>query len=190
MAEQPDRVRLNFAETATQAFAFLTDVGFSQVEAAPTIVRYRRRDVGADICHGRRSYELGVEIGRGETRYSISELIRATDAEAAKRYRVYAATTQEGVIEGLGQLADLARQYGTRALQGDASFYAVLDKQRSSWAHGYALDVLAGQLRPKAEEAFRGDHYLEAVKLLERIQPVLTPVELKKLTIAKNRAQK
>jgi hypothetical protein len=189
MVEQPGRLHLNFAKIATQAFAFLTSVGFSQVEAAPTIVRYRRGDVGADVYHGRQSYELGFEVGRGETRYSMSELIRAADAEAAKRYRVYAATTQAGVIEGLRQLADLARQYGTRALQGDGNFYAALEKQRSSRAQEYALDVLASQLRPKAEEAFRHGSYLEAAKLLERIRPLLTLAELKKLAIAKGRAQ-
>lgn len=190
MAESPDRLHLNFAETATRAFAFLADTGFTQVEAEPTIVRYRRGDILVDVYHGRQSYELGFEIGRGGTRYSMSVLIRADDAEAAKRYRNYAATTQAGVAEGLAQLAALARQYGTRALQGDTEFFAMLEQRRKSWASEYALEVLAGQLRPKAEQAFRHGRFQEAAKLLERIRPLLAPAELKKLAIAKDRAQR
>jgi len=47
--------------------------------------------------------------------------------------------------------------------------------------------VLEGQLRPKADDAFRRGDYREAAELYERIQPRLTPAEKKKLSIARQR---
>jgi hypothetical protein len=185
-----DRTRFDFASTVTKIFGFLSDLGFSQLEASPTIVRYRRADLEVNIYHGRQSYELGFEVVRDKTKYSMSQLIRPTDAEAAGRYRRYAATTQETLIEGLIRLAELAKKYAERAMQGDAEFFAVLEDQRKAWGKAYALDVLEQQLRPKADEAFRLGRYQEAAELFERIEPRLSPAELKKLAIAKDRAKR
>jgi len=151
----PGRTRLNFADAVTRTFAFLSDFGFSQVEASPTIVRYRKDDIEADVYHGRKSYELGFEIGRDGVKYSMSELIRATDADAAKGYRNFAATTQRALTDGLAQLKGLIKQYGQRALNGDPEFFVMLENQHKTWGEEYALEVLELQLRPKADEAFR-----------------------------------
>jgi len=185
----PERTRLNFADAVTRTFAFLTDLGFLQVEASPTIVRYSKGGVEADVYHGRQSYELGFEIGLGGPKYSMSELIRATDPETARQYRNFVARTQSSLTEGLARLEALAKQYGEQAFLGDPEFFAGLESQRKSWAEGYALDVLEGQLRPKADEAFRRGNYQEAAELFERIRPRLTPAELKKLAVARERDQ-
>ena len=63
-----------------------------------------------------------------------------------------------------------------------------LRRQRESWSVDYALDVLAEQIRPQAEAAFRGRQYREAAKLYERIAKRLTPTELKKLGMARRRS--
>jgi hypothetical protein len=42
-------------------------------------------------------------------------------------------------------------------------------------------------LRPRADEAFRRGNYQEAAELYERIRPRLTPAELKKLAVARER---
>jgi hypothetical protein len=180
-----DRTRFDFANAVTKIFAFLSDLGFSQLEASLTIVRYRKGDLEVDVYHGRQSYELGFEVDRYGKKYSIGELIRATDAEAAARYRSFAATTQEGLIEGLVRLAEWAKRYAGRAIQDDPSFFALLEDQRMSWREAYALDVVEQQLRPKANEAFRLGNYQEAAELLERIVPRLSPAELKKLRYCK-----
>lgn len=184
-----ERVRLNFADAVTRRFAFLTDLGFLQAEASPTIVRYRKGDVEADVYHGRQSYELGFEIGHGGAKYSMSELIRTADPETATQYRNFVATTQNALFEGLTRLEGLAKQYCQRALQGDPEFFIALESQRKSWAEGYALEVLERQLRPRADEAFRRGNYREAAELYERIRSRLTPAELKKLAIARERDQ-
>lgn len=182
----PERERLNFATAATEAFGFVDRLGFTQVEALPTIVRYRKGDLEVDVYHGRRSYEIGFGIARRGVRYSIGELMRAKDPEAARRFRLWAARTESVLRDGLTQLAELASRYGDRAFQGDPELFAALDRQRESWGKEYELDVLEGQLRPEAHRAFRQGDYRKAAELYERILPRLTPVELKKLAFAKD----
>lgn len=183
-----ERTRLNFADAVTRTFVFLKDLGFLQVEASPTFVRYCRNDVEVIVYWGRQSYELGFEIGYAGKKYSIYRLIEATDPEAARRYRTFAATTQQGLTKGLSQLEELARRYGQRAFVGDPATFITLDKLGKAWAEGYALEVLEGQLRPKAEEAFRRRDYRKAAELFERFRPRLSPADLVKLNIAKKRA--
>ena len=42
-------MQLDFAEAASEAFAFLLDAGFVPVEATPRIVRYRKGELEADV---------------------------------------------------------------------------------------------------------------------------------------------
>jgi hypothetical protein len=184
-----ERARLNFANAVTERFGFVTDLGFSVTELSPTMVRYRKGNVELDVYHGRQSYELGFGVERDGVRYSLSDLIRTVDLEAGEQYRNFAATTQDGIVQGITQLVELVKRYAGPALRSDPEFFGALETQRKSWAEGYALDVLAGQLRPKADEAFRRGNYREASELYGRIQSLLTPAELKKLTLAKKRAQ-
>ena len=185
---ESSRTLLNFVNTAKGAFAFLADLGFSQVESSPTIVRYRRGDLEANVYHGRQSYELDFEIVRNRLRYSLAMLIRAVDSEAGRRYRNYTATTEGGLAEGLARLARLVKRYGESALQGDPKVYEALENQRRSWSEKYSLDVLEDQVRPRAVEAFRLGNYKEAAELFEQIQARLTPAELKKLAFARRNA--
>src|SRR5688500_11624202 len=96
----PMRTRLNFTDAAIDRFAFLKELGFSEAESLSTIVRYRKGDVEVDVYHGRQSFELGLGVAHRETRYSLSELIRASDPDAADRYRNFVATTPKGIAEG------------------------------------------------------------------------------------------
>jgi hypothetical protein len=170
-------------------FSFLGDYGFAEVESLPTIVRYRKGDLEADVYHGRKSFEVGFGLACKNTRYSLSDLIRVTDQAAAEQYRNETATTPEGIIKSLARLQELVSQFGERALQGDAEYLSALEDQRKSWAETYALDVLAEQLRPKAEAAFRDGDYRQAASLYEKIRARLSSVELKKLALARERAE-
>jgi hypothetical protein len=185
----PERTRLNFANAVTEAFSFLGDLGFAVAEALPTLVRYRKGEIEARLYHGRRSFEVGFEIVRDGERYSISELIRAADRVEGEQYRDWTATTQQGIAEALGRLKELVSRYGERALQGDPGMFETLTKLRQEWMENYSLDVLASQLRPKADAAFRSGDYREAAALYEKILPRLSPSELKKLALAKERAE-
>jgi hypothetical protein len=182
------RTRLNFADAVSRNFAFLGQLGFSEVESLPTLVRYRKDSLEVVIYHGRQSFEIGFELSYAETRYSMSELIRAADVEEAEKYRNYAAKTPQSIAEGLARLQRLVKQYGERALRGDSTFFSMIDEQRRKWAKGYELEVLAEQLRPKADAAFRSGNYRQAADLYEKILSRLSAAELKKLALARRRA--
>ena len=96
---------LHFEATARQAFSFLSDLGFSEVESSPTVVRFRKDAIEVEICHGLQSYEIGVGISRLGVRYGLSAIIRTHDPDAADRYRYAAATTAQAVATGLGQVS-------------------------------------------------------------------------------------
>lgn len=181
------RQRLNFACAVEREFAFLGDRGFQVSEQAPTIVRFRKGDLIATVYHGRRSYELGFEIGHGDEHFSIESLIRVVAPAEAADYRNPVATKSSEFLKGIHRLADLVRRYGQRALEDDNEAFAELRDKRRVWSEAYALDVLAEQTRPKAEAAFREGKYREAAALYEKIAPRLGPAELKKLAVARKR---
>lgn len=183
-----ERSCLNFADAVRKRFAFLSDHGFTEVKSSATIVRYRMNDLEIDVYHGRQSFEVGFGVAYQGKRYSLSELLRAADAAAAEQYRNKSATTSDELAGALARLQELVRRYGERALRCDAEYFSILEKQRKSWAEGYALDVLEGQLRPKADAAFRNGDYRRAAELYEQIRARLSAVELKKLALARVRA--
>ncbi len=182
-----DRSTLNFEEKTRKAFAFLGDLGFSEIEALPTLVRYQNGSVEVDVYHGRQSYEIGMGITAFGTRYPISAIIRAADPEAFKRFHYTVATVSESVVDGLEELGLLMKRYGREALEGDLQFFSTLEKQQKLWTEEYALDVLTRQLRPQADEAFHRKDYSTAAELYSRIRERLSPAELKKLNLSEER---
>jgi hypothetical protein len=186
--DAPDRTPLHFEWNVQQSFLFLADLGFREVEATPTLVRYRNGDVEVDVYHGRKSYEVGGGVTFAGIRYAMSEILRARDPAVGKDYRNAVATTPEGVAAGLKELSALLQRCGASALRGDPAFFSMLERQRKQWSQDYALDVLVGQLRPQAEEAFRRGDYSKAAQLYGRIRERLSPAEVKKLTLAEERS--
>jgi len=184
-----ERADLHFERKVRGAFLFLEEMGFIEVEAAPTLVRYQKGDVEVDVYYGRQSYEVGAGVTAFGVRYAMSEIIRTADPAAAKTYRHAVATTPDGIAEGLEELGSLMRRYGADALNGDRQFFSILAKQREQWSEDYALDVLADQLRPRAEEAFRRGDYVMAAELYARIKGRLTQAEVKKLAVAQSRSR-
>jgi len=72
-----------------------TPKSYVEVEALPTLARYRKDNVEVDVYHGRQSYEIGGGVTVFGSRYAMSEIVRATDPEAATNYRGAVATTAE-----------------------------------------------------------------------------------------------
>lgn len=186
-AYEVERTNLNFANFVKEKFAFLLDLGFAEVESLPTMVLYRKGDIEVDVYHGRRSYEIGFGITREGVRYSLPEFMRVTDPEFEKQYRYPAARTQDVLVECITKTAELVKRYSIRALQGDPEFFLALEGNRKLWMEEYGLKILAGQLRSLAHEAFRLGKYREAAELYKRIEPCLSPAEIKKLAIAEDR---
>lgn len=178
---------MNFAHVVDECFGFLLTAGFERAEVVPTRVSYRRGDVEFRVYHGRKSFEIGVEFGRIGEKYSLPELLRMADPRLAESYRNPIATTPGDVLIGVGSVAGLVRQYGKRALEGDAEIFDELSRRRTAWSESYALDVLAEQIRPKAEAAFRDGRYKDAAELYERIYVRLSSLERRKLAAARER---
>ena len=187
ISPEQERLALNFSNLARERFNFLNDFGFVEIESSSTIVRYQKGDIELDVYHGRQSYEVSVGISNNGVRFSIADFIRVIDPETAEKYRDPAATTQDFLAKCLLKLEELVKQYCKQALQGDQDIFEELNIQRKVGVDRYALEVLAGQLRPKASEAFRLGRYKEAAELYRRIRPLLSPAEIKKLTIAEER---
>lgn len=182
-----NRTSLDFERLARNDFAFLNALGFSEVEVSPTLIRYVKGDIELDVYHGRQSYEISAGVCYFGTRYSLEEIIRATDPETAKLYRNFSATTPKGVAVGLEQLSSLMKRYAQAALLGDPQFLSALEAQRKIWSENYALDVLAQQLRPQADKAFQKGDYTTAAELYARIKARLSPAESKRLALAEER---
>ncbi|MFZ2405695.1 MAG: hypothetical protein WAW41_11195 [Methylobacter sp.] len=179
-----DRSNLKFEEKVRKNFTFLKDLGFSEVEALPTLMRYRNDDIEVDVYHGRQSYEIGAGVTAFGNRYELSEIIRVSDAEVAKQFRRFSSTTPGGLAQGLEKLSALMNHYARAALGGDQQFFSVLEKQRKLWSEEFALDVLAKKLRPQANEAFRHGDYSTAADLYSRILDRLSPAEIEKMNFA------
>ena len=187
--DTPDRSSLGFAESVKKAFKFICDLGFSEVETSSTLVRYQKNDVEVDIYHGRQSYEIGAGVTAFGVRYTVSEIIRHADPEFAKKYRYASTSTSEGVAVAVKELSLTMERYCCLALEGDERLFSALESERKLWTEDYALDVLVGQLRPKADDAFRKKDYSKAAELYSRIREKLTPAEIKKLNIAEERSK-
>ncbi|WP_417823543.1 hypothetical protein [Thalassospira lucentensis] len=87
MTNTPNRAHLHFADEARKAFSFLRNIGFIEVEALPTLIRYRKDSTEVDVYHGRQSYQIGCDVTSFGTRYAISEIIRANDPGTGKHFR-------------------------------------------------------------------------------------------------------
>lgn len=169
---------------------FLAHAGFVETEAAPTLVRFVRGDVEVDVFHGRKSYEIDAGVTFKGTRFSLSEIVRVTNPLVVEGYRSAVATSPDSIAASLAKLSAMLRQYGGSALCGDRTFFSKLKEQRVKWSEDYAIEVLAEQLRPKAEDAFRRGDYAAAAELYLRIRHCLSQAEIAKLTIASKRIEK
>jgi len=178
---------VTFAQSVQGAFAFLIKAGFEVVEKAPTRVSFRRGALDCNIYLGRHSHELGFQCGIGEDRYSMSEILRVADPSIAKEYRNAVVTDASALSTAVLRLARLVKLYCAPALEDERRFLDMLRDQRRTWSKEYALDVLAEQVRPKAEAAFRRGEYGEAFELYKKITSRLTASERKKLEIARKR---
>lgn len=189
IGQSQGRNRLNFSFLVKEKFAFLEGLGFQEAGVEDTLITYRKGDTEVDIYHGRQSYEIGFGVTYRNTRFSLGEIIRAEDPVAAERYRSFATTTQEHLIQGLGQLVVLVKRYCVQALREEQKFFIELERRRKLWREEYALDVLERQLRPKAAEAFQQGNFATAVELYEQIASRLSPAESKKLDFARARSE-
>ncbi|MYD99128.1 MAG: hypothetical protein F4X98_17310 [Gammaproteobacteria bacterium] len=182
-----ERAGLDFENIVRERFSFLSEFGFSEVEAGPTIIRYRKGRLGVNVYHGRRSYEIGVELVRGRECFSIELAIGVVDRDAYRKYRVPAARTKSAIIVSVERQACVVRTYAEPALRGKRKFFRQLESFGEANARRLAVDSFVAQVRPKAAEAFRERRYADAVTLYESMCDHLTVAESAKLKSARRR---
>ena len=186
---RPDeRARLDFENIVRKQFSFLAEFGFSEVEAGPSLVRYCKGRLGLDVYHGRRSYEIGVELLRGRECFSVGLAVGVVDPDAYRKYRLPAATTKSALVVSVEKQACIVRRYAEPALRGNRRFFRQLRDLGEENARQLAIDSLVFQVRPKAAEAFRERRFADAVGLYERIGDHLTVAERAKLKAARRRS--
>lgn len=95
------------------AFAFLESAGFSESEQGPTIVRFKRGELECNVYVGRRSGELGFQIGHDHEQFSMSALIRLRDPTLADKYRNLVPADLSELQTGIEKLAALVREFVT-----------------------------------------------------------------------------
>jgi hypothetical protein len=191
----PERQSLRLAETVEENFSFLAAHGLKRVQSGPTFVRFESRRAYVNVYHGRRSFELGLEVGPIEAKgveeapFSMSEIVRLLEPEKADGHRNFATHTADGVHEGVRRLASLFRGYVEAGLLSDPGLFGRLERQRAAWSQSFARNVNLTQARRKLDAAWHARDYAKVVEPLEPLRADLTPSELKKLALAKKRLQ-
>jgi hypothetical protein len=170
-------------------FVYLSEQGFVAEEILPTDLRFRRDDVEITIYWDPRSFEIDLAIGKGPERYSMSEILRATDPDAAEKYRSWSAGTPDSLVSGVTALANLFALYGKSAIAGGESYFSELKRKRREWSIAYSAEVMAAGVRREADEAFRSGSYREAAALYRQFEAALTPSEKGKLEFALRKAR-
>lgn len=188
-----DRPILRFAEEIKDRFSFLEPLGFRQICSAATFMRLESPSIGINIFHGRRSFEIGLEIystlAPTET-YAIPEIVRLVDKGEGDQYKYYAAHTMQGVAEGVGKLAEHFQRCTAAGILSDNQLFARLKQQRQELITRYALEVELRQARRNSEIAWCKKDYAAFVEALKPLRESLTPTELRKLEYAEKQCGK
>lgn len=182
-----DRSLLRFAEEVKDHFSILETLGFRCTRSELTFVRFESPWMRIHVYHGRRSFEIGLEIESALSptdAYSISEILRLVDPKQAEHYRNYATHTAQGVAKGVRQLAELFQRCIAAGYLDDNQLFSRLKVQREELGKQYALETQLVQARRKAEAAWRAKDYAAVVKALKPLRAALTATEIGKLEFA------
>jgi hypothetical protein len=169
----------------SQRLLFLPrNLGLHCVRSEATFVRFESPRASINVYHGRRSFEIGLEIESPTDAYSFSEILRLVNQEQGEQYRNYATHTVQGVADGIGKLAKLFQGCIAAGILNDKQLFARLKIQREELARDYALETRLKQARRKAETAWHKKDYAAVVKALEPLRASLTATEVGKLGFA------
>ena len=183
------RICFQFAEKVEEHFSFLKSLGFECVSTEATLVRFESPRANINVYHGRRSFEIGLELEiacEDSNSFSFFEVYRLFDQEQAEQYRNYATRTTIGVAEGVRRLGQLFRKCVDEGLFDDDKVVLQLTKQRDHLRERYALETELLQTRRKAEKAWKEKDFVKLVEVLTPYYSHLTQVEKKKVKYAKS----
>lgn len=186
-----NRHSLSFAESVKNAFSFLADNhGFRAAEAGATFVRYESNKMFINIYHGRRSYEVGVEVGplsdAEANRYGLPDVLGALLGGGRPENAYYfQASDREGVRRCVEAVASLVERYYGEMLEGDPLVLKRVEAFTSERNDEYTRKVVQQPTRDSAERAWQEKDYPTVAQLYGSIRSDLTPVEQKRMEYAK-----
>lgn len=174
-----------FIQLVGRHFGFLQrEYGFEVAEIQDTRIQFNSKELYAAVYIGRKSYEVGFELGRrgtDERAFSLHEILGAS----FERDHTYFASSQEQLEQALESIARLVKTYGTKFLSGGEIELLELEGYRQQ----NSLEAMERQyyspIREKASEAWKNHNYEEVIRNLESIREVLTKLEEKQLDYAK-----
>jgi hypothetical protein len=190
--EDFSRSQLCFASEALSNFRFLIDdYDFTCTSVDTTLVRYESEFIFVHIYHGRRSYELNVEIGKLETSpdiqengYTIGEIMDLFEVRSNLKFTFFQASNKTQVQRLLQKLAEYVQMYAKPILEGDYEIFKKLQILRQKKSDAFIKDMNLTKSREIAEIAWKEKNYSKVIEIYESIKGDLSSIESKKLSYA------
>jgi hypothetical protein len=200
----------SFVQMAVQYFGFLErDYGFRRNPNPEVrsfdhfigrghgwIVRWESDAVFLEVQfdYGR-SYEVDVVVGQTRVLYSGRELafgvgeIARVAGLSWEPGRVFVARTEGALHRVFDELASVLKTAGAGALRNDPDTYSALLQQLNRESAAYTKDLILGQMRGQAQQAWERREFHEAVRVYAEHLEDLTALERRKYDYALRRTQ-
>lgn len=184
-------IRLGFEEAVLAEFAFLVrEFGFRLAHSDPSLVRLESPNgVGVEVWLERGSFEISADLLRlrptSSERFTTWEIARLAGAPGVTAASWLQASNRQAVAEGVAQLSELLRTYGSEALNGDERTLQGLRALQLSESDRFLAEGRATRARSALGKAWADRNYPRVVELLEGIADQLSPAEYRKLTYAR-----
>jgi hypothetical protein len=188
--ERAMRSELGFVDSVRAAFRFLVeDYGFRLARSEdPTFVRYESDTMFLNVYHGRRSYELNVEVGfiadPFQRAYRLADVLGAILGSDHKGRTYFQASGREAVFRCVQGMAELVSQHYGAVLRGDARALGRIAAHTSETSRGHTRAVVQRPVREAAERAWHAKNYVKVEELYKSIRDSLTVVERRRLEYA------
>jgi hypothetical protein len=133
-----------------------------------------------------RSYELGVEIGKKNTKYpgppfSLAEVLRLRDVQDAEFVSGLMISDETRLPDVLSRLAKLTVSYASDFLMGNDFSFAQVEKMRNKESAEFELVSRLRYAKSTVDVAWSEKDYEAIVRVLEPLEQHLSPAEKKRL---------
>lgn len=187
----PGRNALGFVDAVTNAFTFLVeDFEFKAVDTNATLVRYESDMMFLNVYHGRRSYEIGVEVGSlhecDAYQFRLPEVLGALLGESGQQNAYYLQSSNlEGVRHCIEMAARLVKEHYGPVLRSDPITLERVKVFSSKRSEEYTRDVVQRPIRESADRAWHEKDFAMVAQCYGSIREDLTPIERRRLEYAK-----
>lgn len=183
--------KFNFLQSATEAFAFLENHGFTRAEAKHCAVDYRNEYIGVSVFFDSRTGDVDARVFRIDDqldKFELNLFAAFYGDENADSYGRFVVGSSDGLVSALRKCANGFLKNLPHLLSADEGAFdrlkAYRQKRAVEMANGWSLP---GTLQ-RAEHAWKKHEFGKVVDLLSAVESHLSPAQKKKLTLAKKYA--